>query len=289
MRHHEKRNRRQLCVPRPVTSHFSALLSERPVKRVAIVDTCNLMHACAGMAWDHPVKGSARKQKADAIGAMIVVTQLLKEAFDVHLLVPSEYLSESKTRHVFILEVLKDLGLLIPIDNGCHDDIVLLEMAMNVNGFVVSNDRFRDHSANRNVLGLHSTISNHRCGFIVRRLKYEGHSAANYAANKKNRYRLGMQIFLQPSSFRTMFVYPTDSTYQTAFQMRTLRSQKLAIKVLEEMDICADYVQRVACLFQGIRPPSLSYCNSDGQMSFGEFRACYYESKKEANMKLNFA
>jgi hypothetical protein len=34
-----------------------------------------------------------------------VVSQLIKEAFDVQLLVPSEYLSASKTRHVFILEV----------------------------------------------------------------------------------------------------------------------------------------------------------------------------------------
>jgi len=260
------------------------------VKRVAIVDTCNLIHACGGMAWDQPANsGIAKKQKADAVGVMIVVTQLMKEAFDVQLLVPSEYLNGNKTRHVFILEVLKDLGLLIPIDDGCHDDIVLLEMAKNVNGFVVSNDRFRDHSANLHVPGLHSTISNHRCGFVVRKLKYDGHSTATYAANRENRYRLGMQVLLQPSNFRTMFVYPTDFTYQTAYQMRTLRSQRLAIKVLEEMDICADYVQRVTCLFHGIRPPSLSYCYSDGQMSFEEFRACYYESKKEADMKLNFA
>jgi len=190
---------------------------------------------------------------------------------------------------VFILEVLKELGLLIPIDNGCHDDIVLLEMAMNVNGFVVSNDRFRDHKANRSVNGLHPTISGNRCGFVVRKLSFEGPSAASYVANKKNRYRIGMQVLLKPESFRTMFVYPTDPNYQTAYQMRIMRSQKLAIKVLEEMDICADYVQRVTCLFQGIRPPILPYCNSDGQMSFEEFRACYYESKKEADMKLNFA
>jgi hypothetical protein len=36
---------------------------------------------------------------------MIVVTELIKEGFDVHLLLPSAYLSETKTRHVFILQV----------------------------------------------------------------------------------------------------------------------------------------------------------------------------------------
>jgi len=41
----------------------------------------------------------------------------------------------------------------------------------------------------------------------------------------------------------TMFVYPADPSYQTAYQMRTIRSQKLARKVIEEMDLCADYVQ----------------------------------------------
>lgn len=40
---------------------------------------------------------------------------------------------------------MRDLGYVIPIEDGSHDDLVLLEMAKCTGGFVISNDKFRDH------------------------------------------------------------------------------------------------------------------------------------------------
>jgi hypothetical protein len=45
----------------------------------------------------------------------------------------------------WILQELNKMGYVIPIEDGSHDDLVLLEMAKIVGGFVISNDKFRDH------------------------------------------------------------------------------------------------------------------------------------------------
>lgn len=46
---------------------------------------------------------------------------------------------------------MHQLGFLTVIDDGSHDDLIILEMAKMVGGFVISNDKFRDHI---NVKGL---------------------------------------------------------------------------------------------------------------------------------------
>jgi hypothetical protein len=74
---------------------------------------------------------------------MLLTKQLLEQDFDVRHFVPVSYMSETKVLNNFILkvgseelieyclsilllEVLMNLGLLIVIDDGSHDDLVCL-------------------------------------------------------------------------------------------------------------------------------------------------------------------
>jgi len=76
-----------------------------------------------------------------------MVYQLLNIGFDVRAFIPISFLSGTRpSNNWFILEELQKLGYITEIDDGSHDDLIILEMAKCIGGFVISNDKFRDHT-----------------------------------------------------------------------------------------------------------------------------------------------
>lgn len=130
--------------------------SERPKKRTLIViDGSNVAHR----------HGSATSKKFSSAGIQITLDYYLKRGFDAIAFVP-EYVTSYKDvgdnrrlqkagvkgntaskipDDVQLLRDLSDQGLLITTPPQDYDDSYIIQYAMNHGGFIVSNDRYRDH------------------------------------------------------------------------------------------------------------------------------------------------
>lgn len=80
------------------------------------------------------------------------------------------------------------------IDDGSHDDLVILEMAKSVGGFVISNDRFRDHS--QTVRDLLKVIQTRTVLCTFERIQ---NVTRNFICDPSNRYFFGMRVTLKPN------------------------------------------------------------------------------------------
>uniref|UniRef100_A0A915LUV7 Hsp90 chaperone protein kinase-targeting subunit n=1 Tax=Meloidogyne javanica TaxID=6303 RepID=A0A915LUV7_MELJA len=100
------------------------------IKRMAIVDGCNVLHLCAGMGLHSRAEQQMFDQKKpDAIGLLLVVKKLFEEDFDVRIFISFSYMSENKVSNLFILQEFKSLGILTVVPPNVHDDIAILEYA----------------------------------------------------------------------------------------------------------------------------------------------------------------
>uniref|UniRef100_A0A915D4J3 RNase NYN domain-containing protein n=1 Tax=Ditylenchus dipsaci TaxID=166011 RepID=A0A915D4J3_9BILA len=222
--------------------------SEQPVKRMAIIDTCNVLHAA----------GNAIR---DAIGILIITKHLLEIGFDVRMFLPFSYMNKNKVANFYILEQLHSLGLLTIIDDGSHDDLVILEMAKNVGGFVVSNDKFRDHT--------------HRISETQKPLINE----------VRGKCSLGLILTLTPNK-KAMLVENDDPSFAMAFAQRTLRVESESKKARLVLGVLADYFQQKNCAANSVYPPTLSYYDPQDENlpeDFNEFYDLWYHAQENAS------
>jgi len=223
-----------------------------PVKRMAVIDSCNIMHLCAGKPLN--CNPGALDMKPDALGMLVSARSLLVAGYDLQMLVPPSYMSLYKTANVYILEMLQRRGFLTEVTTGVHDDLAILEVAKSCAGFVITNDKYRDHIGR----GLDSAIGRtvYCTAESVSLIKLGGTEAI---CDRANRYICsGLQIKLLPTP-QSMYSVPDDPSYEMAIGMRSLRNEMSVRETLAEMDVMFDFIQQEVCIKQGVKPPKLPY------------------------------
>jgi len=160
---------------------------------------------------------------------------------------------------------MQKLGYLGTITDHSHDDLILLEYAKCTGGFIISNDKYRDHDQ------IYSTKTKDKASLDVMReriVRYK-FKPCNVEKLKKGKNSLctsthgrgflGIDIVLQPPSLskkriffgkkfikiflEAMFSWDRDSdpTFGVVFRERAYRSQRKTEKAIEVLDIMCEY------------------------------------------------
>ncbi|CAK5077631.1 unnamed protein product [Meloidogyne enterolobii] len=241
-------------------------IEKTALKRLAIIDTLNLIHQCAFLS---PF-AKTHNQKCDAIAVLLLARNLLRETFDLKLYIPDSYMTgvnREKVANHFILEEMQKLGYLGTITDHSHDDLILLEYAKCTGGFIISNDKYRDHDQ------IYSTKTKDKASLDVMReriVRYK-FKPCNVEKLKKGKNSLctsthgrgflGIDIVLQPPSLKAMFSWDRDSdpTFGVVFRERAYRSQRKTEKAIEVLDIMCEYFRLDFCFFHSLDPEPLPW------------------------------
>ncbi|KAL3121772.1 hypothetical protein niasHT_002000 [Heterodera trifolii] len=235
------------------TSHFplSHAIPKAAIRRMAIIDVCNVLYGCAF----HTSAGKALNERCDATGLIVMARNLLRAGFDLKMFVPISYTNDNKRVHnKFIMEELQKLDYLTVIDDGSHDDFFLLEVAKCNGGFVISNDKFRDHRVRTEVPdGLRQIIDNRSVPFSFHYVPIDKIGKTALADPAKLGY-LELEFTLKPPNLSAMFsLNPSDPSYGMVFSQRILRSEKRALEMLERLDVMSEYLLQLMCENLGVK------------------------------------
>uniref|UniRef100_A0A183C0L2 RNase_Zc3h12a domain-containing protein n=1 Tax=Globodera pallida TaxID=36090 RepID=A0A183C0L2_GLOPA len=236
----------------------SCAVPKTAIRRMAIIDVCNVLYCCAY----HTSAGKALNERCDATGLIVMARSLLKAGFDLKMFVPISYMNNSKSVHnKFIMEELQKLDYLTVIDDGSHDDFFPLEVAKCNGGFVISNDRFRDHRVRTEVPdGLRQIIDSRNVQFAFHHVPIDKVGKNALSDPAKLGY-LELEFTLKPPSLSAMFALsPADPSYGMVFSQRILRSEKRALEMLERLDVMSEYLLQLMCENHGIKR-SLKHMN----------------------------
>ncbi|KAF7633720.1 RNase_Zc3h12a domain-containing protein [Meloidogyne graminicola] len=269
-------------------------IEKTALKRLAIIDTLNLIHHCALLS---PF-AKIHNQKCDAIAVLLLARNLLKEMFDLRLYIPDSYMTginREKVANHFILEEMQKLGYLGTITDHSHDDLILLEYAKCTGGFIISNDKYRDHDL------LYSTKTKDKASLDVMRQrivrykfkhcsvdKLKGGKYGLCSAKNGNGY-LGLDCVLQPPSLKAMFSWDreSDPTFGVVFRERAYRSQRKTEKALEVLDIMCEYFRLDFCYIHTLKPEPLPWFDPEVNqlLSFNRFWLRYINYVEEEEQK----
>uniref|UniRef100_A0A914LR39 RNase NYN domain-containing protein n=1 Tax=Meloidogyne incognita TaxID=6306 RepID=A0A914LR39_MELIC len=190
------------------------------IKRMAIVDGCNVLHLCAGMGLHSRAEQQMFDQKKpDAIGLLLVVKKLFEEDFDVRVFISFSYMSENKVSNLFILQEFKALGILTVVPPNVHDDIAILEYASQVGGFIVSNDKFREFKYCQKILECVERTIRFKFKHLKRKINEKNNrddndnseSSTSSLPRKKsksdiNKFQLGMELQMEIDQGKSLYI-----------------------------------------------------------------------------------
>ncbi|KAH7730195.1 Ribonuclease Zc3h12a-like [Aphelenchoides avenae] len=255
-----------------------------PIRRMAIIDACNVMHACApyNVTFD---ASSAPKPGPNALGIFSLVHSLLQADFDVMMYVPAVFMKDRSREHVeysFVLKYLEPLCV-TTIDDYSHDDLVLLEAARCFGGFVVSNDKFRDH--HKKIPYMRRVIEERVVPYYIKKVNVDPRTLNT----SQGRYFTGLEVTLKPESENAVLVAPDDPNFPKVLQHRLKRSRERTAKIRRELDTIADYLQQEFCLMLQVKPPRLTYFDPDDEVlspTYDQFRKKVFRTSDSDNDSL---
>lgn len=155
-----------------VETAFSEMVEELPKDRsrpLVVLD-------CANIGWMY-----GNNQRFSAAGVQLAVASLQKLNIDIKAFIPIKYISIKPRRgqgdgNIIMetsdwedLTVLVSRGVISVVPAGDHDDSYILHFARSAQGFIVSNDLFRDHLESMEVdsvrLSMQLWLRENRCGY----------------------------------------------------------------------------------------------------------------------------
>ncbi|KAL7072940.1 hypothetical protein ACQ4LE_008017 [Meloidogyne hapla] len=248
------------------------------IKRIAVVDGCNVLHFCAGMGlYSRAEQEMFDQRKPDAIGLLLVVKKLMEEDFDVRVFLSFSYMSDNKVSNLFILQEFKTLGILTVVSPDVHDDIAILEYATQVGGFIVSNDKFREFKYCPKMSKCTKCVER-TIRFKFRRLKkkndnnrqrsdivYSGSSTSDCSLPRKksksdmNNFQLGMELQMEIDPDLCTSNIKTDIDFLFVHSCRIRRSKYRQIQTLNLINVMIDFLQLEFTFIHGIKPQPLDY------------------------------
>lgn len=248
---------------------------EPRVQRIAIVDACNVMADCRlGNCQDitghgGQIDGSFEKIPGNALRVLAMMNLLVAEDFDVQMFIPASFLNNRTVFHRHVIEYLEKLCVVTMIHDHSHDDLVMLEAARALGGFVVSEDKFAQHHEDHPKL--RKVIEERVVGFGITRRPF------NQIRLDTNEgcFSTGFDVTLHPKSASARYAFPGDPTFETVQHHRRMRNPQRVKLIRRELGIMTDFLQQEACVVNGKKPPKLAYFNPEMEAlptSYDKFR-----------------
>uniref|UniRef100_A0A915D9S3 RNase NYN domain-containing protein n=1 Tax=Ditylenchus dipsaci TaxID=166011 RepID=A0A915D9S3_9BILA len=257
-------------------------ISDKPIKRVAVIDACNVMHTCSGLSLNSDPTLKHYDRNADAIGLLVLIHKMLSDGYDIRVFVPMSYMEQWKVDNFYILERLHNLGLLQLVEYRVHDDLKILQTAQQLDGFVISNDKFYDYVLRTDGNYLLDVIRDRIVPFVPAKVVLENGLEA--MSSRDMRFFTGFNIELKPAHPKAMVVESGDDVFDVIFfqQVTFKNAHKMVKEKLQEVELLFDYLQQNFCNFLKIRAPKLPYFNPKFQVLPRYFRDFYklYEKTK---------
>uniref|UniRef100_A0A914EPJ5 RNase NYN domain-containing protein n=1 Tax=Acrobeloides nanus TaxID=290746 RepID=A0A914EPJ5_9BILA len=246
-------------------------LDELGVRRKAIIDVANVMHACNKKSAFTLPNSTARQP--DAYGIFSLVHYFVSHGFDIDLVTTLGSMNEIYSENTFILKHFRRLGLLTAT-NDHLDDLIVLEQARCTGGFVVTNDKYRDHKNASNLEGWTEVIEKRLVPFKVFKVKIDEAQRARLGDPIKGKYFTGFNISLTPNNIATLFCQHDDPNFETVAFIRSCRSPREVELLKREIDVMADFLQQEMCQIYSVAAPKLSYFDYKNSLgTYGHFRA----------------
>uniref|UniRef100_A0A915DB16 RNase NYN domain-containing protein n=1 Tax=Ditylenchus dipsaci TaxID=166011 RepID=A0A915DB16_9BILA len=235
-------------------------ISDKPIKRVAVIDACNVMHTCSGLSLNSDPTLKHYDRNADAIGLLVLIHKMLSDGYDIRVFVQCLTWNNGKST---TSTYLRFYSLILPstqlVEYRVHDDLKILQTAQQLDGFVISNDKFYDYVLRTDGNYLLDVIRDELCHF------------------RDMRFFTGFNIELKPAHPKAMVVESGDDVFDVYFfqQVTFKNAHKMVKEKLQEVELLFDYLQQNFCNFLKIRAPKLPYFNPKFQVLPRYFRDFY--------------
>lgn len=149
----------------PMEETFGEMVVDHPVDRSKVL----IVLDCANIGWEYGIDSFS------VLGMQLAMDYLMAMEVDIKAFLPASYMRKNGRRafnpseDVSLLDKLTADRTLCVVPSGDSDDAYILNYARENNGFVVSNDQYRDHISslsNPSVqLSMRMWLQENRCGY----------------------------------------------------------------------------------------------------------------------------
>ncbi|GMS88294.1 hypothetical protein PENTCL1PPCAC_10469, partial [Pristionchus entomophagus] len=137
----------QMDIDDKIVVDDSFLVTTEPgaISRMVVIDAANILHGLTPLMEGNNTP-EAGMQKVDAAYILSLVRFFVFKGIECIVVTQHKYEMDNVIDNSFITKTLKDMGLLITMDNT-YDDLVLFTVAGEFDAVILSEDQFRDEKA----------------------------------------------------------------------------------------------------------------------------------------------
>lgn len=257
-----------------LTDHADFL---KPVRRLAVIDGCNFGNKVriSFLPSDHtaPFNG---------ISFLLAVHELIKRKFEVLITIKDFYMSPKNTKHLIILEKLKEMEVLQVLPDVIDDDVVILNTAHQTGGFIISNDKYAQYTTPEHAMAK------------IRRIPFdyvpEAYPSNDLLKSTEGRFKYGVKLRFGTSDElkRLGMVEPGDPLYRRVSLIYDNISPTYFKDIMRKITMMADYLQRQACIARNLTPPALPYIHLLEKKEYPDYYA-FEEAHDHYHAHLKFS
>ncbi|KAI6179535.1 NEDD4-binding protein 1 [Aphelenchoides besseyi] len=215
-------------------------------RRLLVIDGCNVL-------FDEKNHQTQKYLMKNATGLLWMVNYLMKNGFEVLVVLRRHFHDDFKLKNNYILNRLDQLEVLAYV--GDNDDECILKTAKEYCGCVISNDQYRDHSNEykeviERRIGFRFLNSTEREHIPPEEMHLPKKSMGIRGSSVRSRQeRLAYSNMSQPDYNKVRRIYQQISP--TYFQKR-----------VDEFNVMADYHQLHCCVVENVKRPIFDYFDS---------------------------
>jgi len=218
--------------------------SDNVILRSVIIDGPNFLHKA-----HEGIKGNS--MKVDASHILLLVNAMLQIKHNVIVILKEYYMDEGNTKNSYILEELKEAGLIIVLDDSVDDDLEILRFADDYGSFVISNDQYRQEE--------YQQFSEVRDRVIDFECSSPPDMSKKAFEKPYAKFELIGQIELN-EKYREASICPeSDSDFVVVRDNFNDFIKNHRERLLLTCEVLADYLHHNRCLTESIEPPKLDY------------------------------
>ncbi|CAJ0564020.1 unnamed protein product, partial [Mesorhabditis spiculigera] len=202
-------------------------------RRIIIIDGANLLHQAHAECSKLNPPDSAADTRKDLVHLLAVIRYFLRNDFNVITVLQPKYTRPRHVRNEFICKPLERLGLLVIPPKPVYDDLLLLRMAVDLDGVVCSHDNFGQEYELSKSKAYKRIIQTRKltpaCRFVRdprhhNKLSFDGHFITKFHISFENpsRHYLTEALFSTPNLARHEITLYTGQKWDAGSRERSI-------------------------------------------------------------------
>ncbi|CAI2350362.1 unnamed protein product [Caenorhabditis sp. 36 PRJEB53466] len=234
----------------------------KAVRRLIVIDGPNVMHG--GSIYADTREGAVQHNIPDVAALLSLMRFFVVRSFDVFAVISRKYTYPDATNFKEAIDMLVKNNLCIVAPNTNLDDVIALEFASQVNGIVLTTDKYRDH-AEQNARYLRLSAENRmniRWDFVAEKMRNtRSREHSDYVSNKKFAFVFDEprpddgRIEMTPAEIlQRIYVSPDNMQYEISKERYELskpekkKEQMLSVLnslIIDGISVCKANVERI--------------------------------------------